>query len=158
MQVLQIPRENMNTLASGNPTLAVRASLSSSNIASFQLSQLHVEENIARLAWEGTSTAIGAGLSRPELYVSSRETCQAVIHPKTYEALRPSLKSMSLQQLLSPLSLHSGAELQHAARCRLIVVGLEIGGRWSDEAADFIRVSQKYPANMFLAFLFEICG
>ena len=116
MQVLQIPRENMNTLASGNPTLAVRASLSSSNIAGFQLSQLHVEENIARLAWERTSTAIGAGLFRSELYVSSRETCQAVIHPKTYEALRPSLKSMSLQQLLSTLSLHRGPVPSHRRR------------------------------------------
>ena len=30
-------------------------------------------------------------------------------------------------------------ELRTAARCRLVIIALEIGGRWSDEAADFIR-------------------
>ena len=30
-------------------------------------------------------------------------------------------------------------ELQQAARCRLIIVGLETGGRWSEEASDFLR-------------------
>lgn len=29
-------------------------------------------------------------------------------------------------------------ELAHTTRCRLVVVGLEVGGRWSDEAAEFI--------------------
>ena len=30
-------------------------------------------------------------------------------------------------------------ELHTAARCRLVIIALEIGGRWSEEAADFIR-------------------
>ena len=30
-------------------------------------------------------------------------------------------------------------ELHTAARCRLVLIALEIGGRWSEEVADFIR-------------------
>ena len=83
LQIFQLPRDNQNTLASGNPTLAVRASLSGGSVAGFQLSQLFVREELARLAWERTSSAIGSGLSRPELFMSSREQCQPTVHPKT---------------------------------------------------------------------------
>ena len=31
-------------------------------------------------------------------------------------------------------------ELLRSARCRLVVVGIELGGRWSEEAAQFIRL------------------
>ena len=31
------------------------------------------------------------------------------------------------------------AELLRSRRCRLVVVGIEVGGRWSDEALDFVR-------------------
>ena len=32
------------------------------------------------------------------------------------------------------------AELVQARRCRLVVVAIETGGRWSDEAADFVQL------------------
>ena len=31
-------------------------------------------------------------------------------------------------------------ELLHAPRCRLVVLALEVGGRWSPEAAQFVRL------------------
>ena len=34
------------------------------------------------------------------------------------------------------------AELLHCARCQLVVVGLETGGRWSSEAVDFVSRAQ----------------
>ena len=33
-------------------------------------------------------------------------------------------------------------ELLRSERCRLVVLGIELGGRWSTEAAQFIRLSE----------------
>ena len=37
-------------------------------------------------------------------------------------------------------------ELVRSRRCRIVVVGLEVGGRWSDEALDFVRHLAKAKA------------
>ena len=34
-------------------------------------------------------------------------------------------------------------ELQRGGRCKLVVVALEVGGRWSEEAAEFVRLLAK---------------
>ena len=38
------------------------------------------------------------------------------------------------------------AELLHNRRCRLVVLGIEVGGRWSNEASSFIRMLAKARA------------
>ena len=49
------------------------------------------------------------------------------------------------------------AELLHGSRCRLVVVGVETGGRWSDEAMQFIaelaacKASEAPPVMRFMA-------
>ena len=35
------------------------------------------------------------------------------------------------------------AEILRSRRCRLVVVALKVGGRWSDEALDFVRLLVK---------------
>ncbi|CAK9000045.1 Trypsin-2, partial [Durusdinium trenchii] len=40
-------------------------------------------------------------------------------------------------------------ELTRAARCRLVVLGLEVGGRWSSEAATFVRLLARAKARSF---------
>ena len=38
------------------------------------------------------------------------------------------------------------AELLQSRRCRLVVIGMEVGGRWSEEALDFIRLLARSKA------------
>ena len=37
-------------------------------------------------------------------------------------------------------------ELLASARCRLVVLGMEVGGRWSQESADFPRLLAQHKA------------
>ena len=48
---------------------------------------------------------------------------------------------------------HTYPELLLSARCRLVVVGLELGGRWSSEAVQFIRLLARSRALSAPAFL-----
>ena len=41
---------------------------------------------------------------------------------------------------VSPKRRQTYPELDHCRRCRLVVFGLEVGGRWAEEAATFIRL------------------
>ena len=41
------------------------------------------------------------------------------------------------------------AELLQSRRCRLVVLGIEIGGRWSDEALEFVRLLAKSKARAY---------
>lgn len=45
------------------------------------------------------------------------------------------------------------AELLRSRRCRLVVLGIEVGGRWSDEALDFVRLLAKSKARASPAIL-----
>lgn len=44
-------------------------------------------------------------------------------------------------------------ELVQSRRCRLVVLALEVGGRWSDEALDFVRLLAKAKARACPALL-----
>ena len=37
-------------------------------------------------------------------------------------------------------------ELLASARCRLVVMGMEVGGRWSQESAEFLRLLAQHKA------------
>ena len=41
------------------------------------------------------------------------------------------------------------AELLRSRRCRLVVVGVEVGGRWSEEALTFIRLMAKAKSRAY---------
>ena len=40
-------------------------------------------------------------------------------------------------------------ELLHSRRCRLVVLAIEVGGRWSEEALDFVRLLAKSKARAY---------
>ncbi len=95
-------------LGASNPTIVIRSALGGSSTPGFQLSQLWVTEPVARTSWQKAATSIGSGLARPELYFSSRLSCQPVMHPRTYSLKKENLKPMTKDQLLSSQSLYSG--------------------------------------------------
>ena len=41
---------------------------------------------------------------------------------------------------------HTYPELRHSARCKLVVLVLELGGRWSSEAATFVKLLARLRA------------
>ena len=49
------------------------------------------------------------------------------------------MAGISLEQASRRKMEQTYPELLRARRCRLLVFGLEVGGRWSEEAVDFLR-------------------
>ena len=78
---LAFQKESQNVLPASNPSATVRVSLTATSSQAFSLSLLAVEEKFARESWTQASSAIGSGLSRPELYLSSRENSAVHVSP-----------------------------------------------------------------------------
>ena len=101
-----------------------------------------IEVMASRLpAWAGAQVAVDATLVSPVRRDGS-------IHPGT--ALTPGISLERAERRKREVTYR---ELLRARRCRLIVFGLEVGGRWSDGALDLVRRLARGRARQVPSFL-----
>lgn len=102
MGKLEIPRESQNVLPASKGTALIRISLSDSTSQAFSLNLVSVVEQVARDSWASANSSIGSGLSRPELYMLSRQSPGDVFSLRSYHEKRQFLIKSSIEKLLSP--------------------------------------------------------
>ena len=78
--------------------------------------------------WHGAQLAVDATIVSPVGRTGE---------PQAGADARPAL---ALDQAAQRKRRHTYPELERARRCRLVVFGVEVGGRWSREAAQFVRL------------------
>ena len=78
--------------------------------------------------WHGAQLAVDATIVSPVGRTGE---------PRAGADARPAL---ALDQAAQRKRRHTYPELERARRCRLVVFGVEVGGRWSREAAQFVRL------------------
>ena len=76
--------------------------------------------------YNGAQVAVDATLVSP---LTRKGQARARAHWQDGAALKDARKSKA----------NTYPELLHSSRCRLLTAGMEVGGRWSTEAADFLH-------------------
>ena len=91
--------------------------------------------------WHGAQLAVDATIVSPVGRTGE---------PRAGADARPAL---ALDQAAQRKRRHTYPEFKRARRCRLVVFGVEVGGRWSREAAQFVRLLARARAAAALAAL-----
>ena len=99
---MDIARESQNVLPASNGTALIRISLAESTAQAFSLNLVAVVEQVAMESWARAGSSIGSGLSRPELYILSRQSPANWFSLRSYCEKRNYLQKSQVEMLLCP--------------------------------------------------------